>query len=128
MIVFRVESRTPRKCQLFFSIPLEPRKKPSLHSIESWLVNDGILISWLIIFNSLYNWVGFHPQQIPNKQPGALFSLLTSICSIQNLRRSPNSNKVMGEGKGGTSDHLPSCRPFGRLKKKIPAQQKSLEK
>ena len=52
---------------------LEPRKKPLLLSVESWLVNDGILISWVYEIIPEYNWVGNVIPYITNNQPGALF-------------------------------------------------------
>ena len=49
-------SGTPPRKQAAF----EPRKKPLLLSIESWLVNDGPYFMFYEIIPD-YNWVGFHP-------------------------------------------------------------------
>ena len=49
-------------------------KKNRILSSESWLVNDGILISWIFLLKYLYNWVVFHPHEKKNSnQPGFCF-------------------------------------------------------
>ena len=62
----------------FMPTPSEQREKPGVptDSIQSWLLNDGILIWQAMAYEiiPIFNWVGFHPL-LSNNQPGALFSV-----------------------------------------------------
>ena len=85
---------------LFNHFRARKKNRPYL-SIESWLVKNGILMSWFImcIIIPILNWVGCHPLFLPNQPFVPFFQdahLVSSNLVMSKATRNPTRNPDAG--------------------------------